>query len=416
MKAANLVCWLALAIYAVASPAAAQQNQNTRQDAKSFGTQNQGTVTNSLSGPITPSTVPGFGGTDLQEKQFIDGNMDDAAEAEYYNDEAAQLLKNGFQNRPKVPIAKNDAWLTGYWDVERDPRSVVEGFTGTYDGCVMTPGGTAAPGTEIVACDEWTTLEQKACTRHVEVDTDQDFKYRCNETSTTRPEYCRVDRDIAVDPDPIYKCERSSDKAIGTCFTERAVTVDQDKVYDCTVSSDRSPGKCFSERTVTVDQDQKYACRRASANAPSNCSLGRSIDVAKSFNYECHQQRSYETKTCDVYFVPSCTAVGQCFGGAISMTWEEWDCNHPQGLKCYYGFAGVTFESGSSQNSISVGAGGCDSMTVSEKWAGDRSSVSVNAQCRHAADGSAPSPGEVQFYNGCCTSVGGSWVDECSNL
>jgi len=401
-----------LTIALVMLPAAGQQ-PTARQDGKAFGGATSNLPGNALSQPDAAGTVPGYGGTDLSEKTYIHGNMYDAGVVDATNDEAAQLLKDSFQGRPSVPVGRDDPWMDNYWTVQNDPRSVVPDFTGQYGDCTSAPGGTSPPTDRIRACDEYTKIEGRSCNDTQIVEVDQDQTYRCQRTNERRPEECPMTRDVQVDQDPVYDCTVSSATAPQSCTMTRDVGVDSDPIYRCNVLSTTRPEECRVTRQVATDADYIYSCAKSGEKSPSSCTIGRQIDVRADYTYSCKRTRDYQTKTCDVYYTAQCTSIGQCYGGAVALTWEEWDCQLQNGNRCYMAHVGVSFGSGSPQNSISVSGGGCGSPSISEGWAGDRSSVTVSAQCRQK---NAPSPGGVQWYYGCCNGAGASMVDECANI
>jgi hypothetical protein len=181
--------------------------QAGRNDGAAFGNQFLSTTQTAPRSQSSTAEVPGYAGTDLPETQYQGGEMYDAAVGEAATDEAAQLLSNSFQKRPKIDVRRTDPWLQSALNAEKDPYAIVDQFTGKYDDCVEVGGGSSSGPAEYKSCMVWDALDQNACSVGRQIDMRHDMSYACTVGKGYVTETCGIKTIATVIPGTKFECE-----------------------------------------------------------------------------------------------------------------------------------------------------------------------------------------------------------------
>jgi hypothetical protein len=190
MNRRALVVLAVLTLSMVTVPTVASDRSAMKREAESVATQGQSVITGSLSenNPATDALPSEY--THPPQTRYNAGNMQNAAQTEMQNSEAAQTVNSGFSKRSTyVRENKGHTYLNRAKAAQADPRHIVDTLEGEYSDCDVEEG-TAFDEHSLRSCDVYYESSTNSCERPRIVEVDADHHYRCEKTRNSRTYSC----------------------------------------------------------------------------------------------------------------------------------------------------------------------------------------------------------------------------------
>jgi hypothetical protein len=296
--------------------------QTPMQEAATLGTgKGQDIFSNVTSKLPDANIVPGYTGTDQQQKNLYQGGKGElvgpgvnrAGACTQANDtecQAVNLLQWGPNNRPAPTFSANDPLLAG----ARQKMSNAKAALGTFG----TAGGTTAglltqtvtqcettsvvtPATyETSVCDETAQLENKTCNVDQTVKVDAQYDYLCEKTIERKTiQTCNKTLDVMCSgATPLQSCPDGAPLLNGRC---QATVESQEEAsissYTCPAGFTVSGSNCIKTETTTATV-ASYTCPAGTTVSGSSCITTTTTTQAGSPVYTCPAGSTVSGSSC----------------------------------------------------------------------------------------------------------------------
>ena len=298
------------------------QTQTPMQEAATLGSgKGQEVFSNVTSKLPNASTVPGYNGTDQQQKQYFQGGKGElvgpgvnrAGGCTQANDtecQAVNLIQWGPNNRPAPSFSANDPLLVG----AREKMSNAKTSLGTFGTSAGTTAGlltqtvtqcetktVVTPATyETSVCDETAQLENKTCTVDQTVKVDAQYDYLCEKTIERKTtQTCNKTLDVTCSgATPLQTCPDGAPLVNGRC--QATVESQEDATisgYTCPAGYTVSGSSCVKTETTSASV-ASYTCPAGSTVSGSSCITTTTITQAGSPVYTCPSGSTVSGSSC----------------------------------------------------------------------------------------------------------------------